>query len=98
VVRSYSPVTTIGGGVVVDPWADERILSRARGKQSFPSAPGTDAGLLTLLVGRRGQHGIARGELEVAAGMDARRLAAALGAAMTEISSRPTAGSSPPQK
>jgi len=84
VVRSYSPVTTIGGGVVVDPWADERILSRARGKQSFPSAPGTDAGLLTLLVGRRGQHGIARGELEVAAGMDARRLAAALGAAMTE--------------
>ncbi len=83
VVRSYSPVTTIGGGVVVDPWADERVLARARGKQSYPAAPGTDAGLLVLLVGRRGRRGIARGELEVAAGMDARRFAAALATAMT---------------
>jgi len=83
VVRSYSPVTTIGGGVVVDPWADERELARGRGKQSFPVAPGSDAGLLALLVGRRGPRGIARGELEVAAGMDARRFAAALATAMT---------------
>jgi selenocysteine-specific elongation factor len=82
VVRSYSPVTTIGGGVVVDPWADERILARGRGRQSFPAVPGSDAGLVTLLVGRRGGRGIARGELEVAAGMDAPRLAAALALVM----------------
>jgi selenocysteine-specific elongation factor len=83
VVRSYSPVTTIGGGVVVDPWADERILARARGKQSFPSAPGSDAALLVLLVGRRGERGLTRGELEVAAGMDARRVGTALASATT---------------
>jgi len=81
VVRSYSPVTTIGGGVVVDPWADERVFSRARGRQSFPAAPASDAALVELLVRRRGPRGLGRLELEVAAGLDAPRLAAALGAA-----------------
>ena len=85
VVRSYSPVTTIGGGVVVDPWADEHILARTRGKQSFPAAPESDAGLVALLVTRRGEHGLAPSELEVAAGMDARRFAAALATAMAEL-------------
>jgi selenocysteine-specific elongation factor len=82
VVRSYSPVTTIGGGVVVDPWADEHVLARARGKQTFPAMPVGDAGLLVLLAGRRGERGIARAELEVAAGMDARRFATALAGAL----------------
>ena len=83
VVRSYSPVTTIGGGVVVDPWADEPVLARARGQEKFPASPVSEAALLVLLVGRRGARGLARGELEVAAGMDARRFAAALAAAET---------------
>ena len=82
VVRSYSPVTTIGGGVVVDPWADERVLARARGKQSYPAAPESDAALVSLLVTRRAERGMARPELEVAAGLDAGRLAAALGIAL----------------
>ena len=81
VVRSYSPVTTIGGGVVVDPWADERVLARARGTASFPAMPDSDAGLLALLVGRRAERGLGRAELEVAAGMDAARFAAAAGVA-----------------
>jgi len=85
VVRSYSPVTTIGGGVVVDPWADERVVARARGRQSFPSAPESDAALVALLVRRRGARGLARAELEVAAGIDAARLASALAAAAVEL-------------
>jgi selenocysteine-specific elongation factor len=84
VVRSYSPVTTIGGGVVVDPWADERVLARARGKQAFPAMPAGDAERLVLLVGRRAGRGMARSELEVAAGLDAQRFAAALGIALEE--------------
>ena len=79
VVRSYSPVTTIGGGTVVDPWADDRGLERARG--TFPDQPGSDAGLLDLLVSRRGRRGLRRDELEVAAGLDAARFAAACDAA-----------------
>lgn len=80
VVRSYSPVTTIGGGTVVDPWADERALARARGR--YPGAPAGDADLVALLVTRRAEHGLGRTELEVAAGMDAARLAAACDAAL----------------
>jgi len=80
VVRSYSPVTTIGGGVVVDPWADDRALARARGE--FPSPAAGDAALLVLLVSRRAGHGLLRTELEVAAGMDGARLAAALATAL----------------
>ena len=79
VVRSYSPVTTIGGGTVVDPWADDRGLERARG--TFPDQPGSDAALLDLLVSRRGRRGLRRDELEVAAGLDAARFAAACDAA-----------------
>jgi len=79
VVRSYSPVTTIGGGTVVDPWADDRGLERSRG--TFPDQPGSDAGLLDLLVSRRGRRGLRRDELEVAAGLDAARFAAACDAA-----------------
>ena len=82
VVRSYSPVTTIGGGVVVDPWADERVLARARGKQSYPAVPASDADLVELLVRRRGPGGLGREELEVAAGLDAARLGAALATAL----------------
>ena len=79
VVRSYSPVTTIGGGTVVDPWADDRGLERSRG--TFPDQPGSDAALLDLLVSRRGRRGLRRDELEVAAGLDAARFAAACDAA-----------------
>jgi selenocysteine-specific elongation factor len=83
VVRSYSPVTTIGGGVVRDPWADEPGVARRRGARGG-AAPGTadDAGLVTWLVTRRGAAGLGRAELEVAAGLDAARLDAALVAAL----------------
>jgi selenocysteine-specific elongation factor len=82
VVRSYSPVTTIGGGVVVDPWADDLPAGRGRGAGASPDLPAGDAELVTLLVSRRGPRGLARIALEVAAGMDAERLGAALAGAL----------------
>jgi selenocysteine-specific elongation factor len=82
VVRSYSPVTTIGGGVVVDPWADDLGAGRRRPAGVSPELPAGDAELVALLVRRRGTRGLARTALEVAAGMDAQRLGAALAAAL----------------
>jgi selenocysteine-specific elongation factor len=82
VVRSYSPVTTIGGGVIVDPWADDLPPARRRGGRALPEAPATDADLVALLVRRRGPRGLDRAQLEVAAGMDRARLDAAVRAAL----------------
>jgi selenocysteine-specific elongation factor len=83
VVRSYSPLTTIGGGIVVDPgsWGEEE-RSRRRRSVPIPELPATDADLVALLVRRRGPAGITRPVLEVVAGMDRTRLAAAVAAAM----------------
>ncbi len=84
VVRSYSPVTTIGGGVVVDPWADELPAARGKGSRSYPPFPDADAGLVDLLVRRRGARGLSRVQLEVAAGLDRARLDAAVRASLGE--------------
>jgi len=85
VLRSYSPLTTIGGGTVVDPgnWGGEEARGRRRKAVPIPSLPATDAELVALLVRRRGPQGLARPELEVAAGMDRTRLAAAVAAALS---------------
>ena len=77
VLRSYSPVTTIGGGLVVDPWADD-IRARRLAKRGLPAAPGTDADRVAQLVAHRGPSGLTRTELEVAAGLGVSRLTAAL--------------------
>ncbi len=82
VVRSYSPVTTIGGGVVVDPWAEDLPAARGRGTRAGPDLPASDTALASLLVSRRAAKGLTREELEVAAGMDRQRLGAALSAAI----------------
>jgi selenocysteine-specific elongation factor len=81
VVRSYSPVTTIGGGVVVDPWADD--LPRGRGRRRAPLAPLPVAASerVLLLVRRRGRRGMTVHELEVAAGLTRPGLDAALASA-----------------
>lgn len=87
VLRSYSPVTTIGGGVVLEPWADvagragpaARGGGRGRAARRLPSPPRDDAERIAQLVRRRGPLGIALAELEVAAGLDVTRLTAELG-------------------
>ena len=74
VLRSFSPVTTIGGGEIVDPWPLE--TRRARG--TAPALPaGSDAARVESLVRRRAAAGIAMTDLEVAAGLDRERLSAA---------------------
>ncbi len=85
VVRSYSPVTTIGGGVVVDPWADEPAVARQKGRRAAAAFPQDAPGLVTFLVRRRGPQGMARHDLEVASGLDAPRLAAVEAAVAAEL-------------
>jgi len=76
VIRAYSPVTTIGGGVVADPWVD-RLATRRRGP--VPEArPAGDAGLAGWMVARRGALGMSAEGIAVACGLDESRLAAAL--------------------
>ena len=81
VLRSYSPVTTIGGGIVVDPHADELVRERGRRRPQPAPFPDTDRDRVVLLIDRRGRHGQWRAGLEVAAGLDAALLDAALVAA-----------------
>jgi selenocysteine-specific elongation factor len=81
VLRSYSPVTTIGGGIVVDPHADDLVRERGRRRPQPAPLPDTDRDRVVLLVDRRGRHGLDRAGLEVVAGLDVARLDAALAAA-----------------
>ena len=77
VLRSWSPVTTIGGGVVVEPRFERRSPSRRRDDVPRLPAP-TDAERIARLVARRAAGGIEIAELEVAAGLDVSRLTDAL--------------------
>jgi selenocysteine-specific elongation factor len=78
VLRSWSPVTTIGGGLVLDPWADEH--ARSRGK-ACPPRPAGEGELVVQLIRSRGRAGMAREAMEVAAGLPVTRLTALLEAA-----------------
>jgi selenocysteine-specific elongation factor len=84
VVRSYSPVTTIGGGIVADPggWSGEGTGARRRKAAPIAELPAADADRVAQLVRRRGPRGMERAALEVASGMDHSRLAAAVAAAL----------------
>ena len=86
VVRSYSPVTTIGGGSVVDPggWSEGRGGAGARRRKAAPIAalPASDVDLITQLVRRRGSRGLGRPALEAIAGMDRPQLSAAVAEAV----------------
>ena len=85
VVRSYSPVATIGGGIVVDPYAEDLVRERGRRRPPPAPFPETDRDRVVLLIDRRGRHGLGRAELEVAAGLDAARLDAALAEATASV-------------
>jgi selenocysteine-specific elongation factor len=77
VLRAWSPVTTVGGGVVVHPNAVRRPGVRRR--DDMPRLPAaSDAEALARMVVRGGARGIGREELEVGAGFGVGRLAAAL--------------------
>ena len=76
VLRSWSPVTTIGGAVVLDPWAGQ---ARGRAGRALMASWASEADRVRQLVAARGPAGIARGELAVACGLGASGFAAALG-------------------
>lgn len=80
VVRSYSPMVTIGGGIVVDPWADDLPPQRGRRRRVLPRPQDGASDRVRMLVARRGRRGLSLPELEVASGLDGPRLAAALSA------------------
>jgi selenocysteine-specific elongation factor len=58
IVRQLSPVTTIGGGSVVDVEPMRRMKPSARMDMLEKLSAGTDLGRLLLLVERREQHGL----------------------------------------
>ncbi|MGD8866684.1 MAG: selenocysteine-specific translation elongation factor, partial [Gemmatimonadales bacterium] len=72
VVRFYSPVTTIGGGVVIDPWARRR--SRADTVDAQLRA-GDDDGRRLRAILDRWKGGISASELAVLTGLAPRALA-----------------------
>jgi selenocysteine-specific elongation factor len=79
VMRSFSPVATIGGGEVVEPWAAD---GPRRGRGVAPALPAaSDGERVERLVRRRGAAGLSLVDLEVAAGLDRPRLEAACDAA-----------------
>ncbi len=79
VVRSYSPMTTIGGGVVTDPWVDELPRARRTRAASLPEPLRTaPAERVAAMVRRRAGLGMHRQALSVAAGLGVSALTAAL--------------------
>jgi selenocysteine-specific elongation factor len=77
VLRSWSPVTTIGGGMITDPWAERGAGQRRR--RDPPEIPASnDAAHIAALVRRRGAGGMAEEALAVASGYHLSRLTAAL--------------------
>jgi selenocysteine-specific elongation factor len=82
VVRSYSPVTTIGGGVIVDPWADDLARERGRRRPPLAALPAGPADRVLFLVRRRGRRGLGLGALAVASGLSAPDLEAGVAAAV----------------
>jgi selenocysteine-specific elongation factor len=65
VIRSYSPVTTIGGAVVADPWPTDRPR-RPSGLERLLEEP---AQRLCAAVAARGAHGLPLAELPVRLGL-----------------------------
>ncbi len=75
VVRSYSPVTTIGGGVVVDPVAVKHKKIGPDLLEEFKSLAGSEEiRKIEVILKRAGMAGILADELVVRVGIDKERL------------------------
>ena len=85
VVRSYSPVTTIGGGRVVEPVAPPRKRLEPGDAAAFEALLRRDSSndVVTVLLDRAGAGGVALESLPVLAGVPAPEIPAALGGALT---------------
>ena len=70
VIRSYSPVTTIGGGVILDPHPPKHKRFKADVLEEFTILlDGDDATKAGVIIGRTGLDGITLHELVVRTGM-----------------------------
>jgi len=70
VLRSYSPVTTIGGGAIVDPSPGKHRRHSDRVKQEFSVlGGGTDPEKMAVIIGRAGITGISISGLTVRTGI-----------------------------
>jgi len=81
VVRSFSPVTTIGGGVVLDPFPPARSRLRRRGIDAGQTA----VARLSALVGERRLEGISIDTLPVRLGAPPRRVTAVIAEAGRDL-------------
>ncbi|UCC74448.1 MAG: selenocysteine-specific translation elongation factor [Gemmatimonadota bacterium] len=76
VIRFYSPVTTIGGGVVVDPWARRRGRLTPEAETQLSALAEAEGSERLRLVVSASDQGATCEELAVRAGMRPARLAA----------------------
>ena len=87
VLRSFSPVTTIGGGVVLDPFPSPRTRLRRRGLAVEQNAPARLAGL----VAEAGLIGLGRDTLAVRLGVSPSRVTAVVAEAGEGVLALPDA-------
>ena len=80
VLRSYSPTTTIAGGLVLDPWAD-RLPPRSGARRSVCPSWSDDTDRVLTFVRRRGPNGMTGDDLRAASGQGVTALTASLKAA-----------------
>jgi selenocysteine-specific elongation factor len=78
VVRFYSPVTTIGGGVVVDPWAVRRSRAKGLGTEGYREFEEASVARRTSHVLRARDGGATADEIALLAGASPADVAAAL--------------------
>jgi selenocysteine-specific elongation factor len=82
IIRMFSPVVTIGGGVVVDLWADGNVRRYRKGddvKARLDVLAGPDAAARIGLLVREAAFGMGTAELVARTGMLEREIAAAAG-------------------
>src|SRR5207248_3680236 len=85
VLRSFSPVTTIGGGVVLDPFAPSRTRLRRR-RVAVEQGPAVRLG---ILAGEAGLMGLGTGTLAVRLGVSPGRVPAVITEAEQNVLASP---------
>lgn len=85
VIRSYSPMTTIGGGVILDAWAMKQKRFEEQAITEFQTlAEGDDRARLLVILDRAGLRGITTGQLAVRAGINLEKQKKILAALLAE--------------
>jgi selenocysteine-specific elongation factor len=95
VIRSYSPLATIGGGIVLDPEPRRAPVRSARAAARFaqlaPAGAKGDAGAVAAMVEEAGVRGLMLEELTSRAGLthdEVQAIATSLGAAVVRLGAR----------